>query len=329
LSVLAPLALAIAAAAPSPAAADAPPIAVAPMAVDGDLPDAWRPRLSAALQRGLRELDVAALPAGSVSCDDACRATQASAAGRDLVVVPELRADGNLFELEMRVVDAAGGGLVARRTEPCKPCGRADVEGLVERQAASLAEWIRATPRDHVLDVETAPAGARVFVDGEDLGTAPLRLHLSEGEHDVVVRAPGHRARRRTVATVRGVTERWTVTLEPTPAGPARDRLWPIGWATIVTGTLAVGGGATLLALHHRPYRLDCEGADYDPRNDVCRRRYATLPHGAVLTALGSAAIATGIVLVVAGHRRRQARRIDAAAALHPGGVTGWIGGRF
>jgi hypothetical protein len=229
----------------------------------------------------------------------------------------------------MRVLDATGGGVIARRIEACKPCGRADVEALVERQAASLAEWIRATPRDHVLHVEATPPGARVFVDGQERGTAPVRLHLSEGEHVVVVRARDHAPRRRTVATVRGVTERWTVTLDPLPPAPARDRLWPIGWAAIATGTLAVAGGATLLALHHRPYRFDCEGSNYDPVDDVCRRRYATLPHGAVLTALGSAAVATGIVLAVAGHRRRHPRRIEAMAGVHPRGGSGWIRGRF
>lgn len=307
--------------------------AAAQLAVAGDLPAAWHPRLQAALSRGLRELDVESLDRHAEDCDDACWAARGRATGREFVLVPSLVAEGNLFDLEMRVVDTASAEVIARRSEACKPCGRADMEALVERQAASLSDWLRTSERDHVLVVDATPAGAVVHLDGRRVGAVPIDVRLPRGRHVIVVSADGHAPRRRTFTTVRGVTEQWTVGLDPIPRRtPARrDRLWPIGWATLGTGVVALGGGATLLALHHRPYRRQCDGADYDPRNDVCRRRYATLPYGAVLTALGGAALATGIVLAVAGHRRRRAgdRSLDLGTEVSAVGASAWIAGRF
>jgi hypothetical protein len=323
----------VAVAEPSGDRAGSPRAAAAPLAVVGELPAAWVPRLQSALGRGLRDLEVESLDHGAADCDDECWSARGRATGREVVLVPSLVAHGNLFDLEMRVVDTASAEVIARRSETCKPCGRADVEALVERQAASLSDWLRTSEREHVLVVDATPASAVVHLDGRRVATVPVDVRLPRGQHVIVVSAEGHAPRRRTFTTVRGVTEQWTVSLDPIARRPPvrRDRLWPIGWATLGTGVVALGGGATLLALHHRPYRRQCDGPDYDPKNDVCRRRYATLPYGAVLTAVGGAALATGIVLAVAGHRRRRGadRSLDLGTEVSPVGASALITGRF
>jgi len=45
---------------------------------------------------------------------------------------------------------------------------------------------------DAVLNVESEPAGARIFIDGKSEGSTPLRIPLSLGEHEVRVSMPGY-----------------------------------------------------------------------------------------------------------------------------------------
>jgi hypothetical protein len=48
------------------------------------------------------------------------------------------------------------------------------------------------TVKFSVLDVESAPVGARVFVDGALQGMAPVRLKLAQGKHEVRLSLTGY-----------------------------------------------------------------------------------------------------------------------------------------
>lgn len=108
-------------------------------------------------------------------------------------------------------------------------------------------------------------------------------------------------------------------------APPRRDPLVPAGAATLAVGVLATIGGATLLALDDRQYQRRCSGDDVDV-NGTCRFSYDTLTGGAVLTAVGVAAIGSGIAMLVVG-KRRGARSRTVSATFGPRGMT--LHGRF
>jgi outer membrane receptor protein involved in Fe transport len=71
---------------------------------------------------------------------------------------------------------------------------------------APLEQTLRAIEQEvGVLDVQTDPPGATVYVDREDLGsvaTSPSRIAVSEGEHRVIARLPGYRTARSEIVSV-------------------------------------------------------------------------------------------------------------------------------
>lgn len=76
----------------------------------------------------------------------------------------------------------------------------------------------------HAVRIVTTPPGARIRIDGRDVGVAPLDVQVTRTQHLIVARAPEHRP------TVQGITpdaERVEVQLEPDEdaarlAGPLR-----------------------------------------------------------------------------------------------------------
>jgi hypothetical protein len=131
---------------------------------------------------------------------------------------------------------------------------------------------------------------------------------------------PGHEPRERDVTAVRGVRERWSVTLPrievevAVAPGTRREPLVPTGWALAGVGVPALAVGITFAALHHRPYRGRCTGADYDEANDLCRYRWNSLAPGASLAVIGGALTIAGVTMIAVGHRRRAHARRDARA---------------
>ncbi|MEY2853637.1 MAG: hypothetical protein RL030_769 [Pseudomonadota bacterium] len=56
------------------------------------------------------------------------------------------------------------------------------------------------------LELDTRPAGARIVVDGEDRGVAPVRVELDSGVRQLEVSAPGRRSWRSSIAITAGQT---------------------------------------------------------------------------------------------------------------------------
>lgn len=66
------------------------------------------------------------------------------------------------------------------------------------------------------LRVDTVPAGATVWCNGEERGTAPVTLtNLEPGDHLIVASMKGHEEERKTVALTAGGTAALTLTLRP------------------------------------------------------------------------------------------------------------------
>jgi hypothetical protein len=120
-----------------------------------------------------------------------------------LVALPggaELYADATLrlgvVLQHRRVAEAPAVLALALALDPARPITLAEFSPDV----VEAADAVRATPaalqRVHVV---TSPPGARVSIDGTELGVAPLDAQVTRGQHLVVARAPLHRA------AVRGV----------------------------------------------------------------------------------------------------------------------------
>lgn len=307
----------------APASPEAPSIAVAPLEVDGDIDPAWTSSLVDALARGLERggLSTHALDRAAGACDGACWAGKAKTAGHDVVVRAKVVEHERLYEIELEARDAEDGSVVLASKQPCQPCGRAEVEDQLARQAAALSDSLARLDRaPAVLVVESRPAGAEVLVDGVLVGKAPIELPLGIGTHRVQTRIAGHEPREREFTAVRGVRERWSVTLPaivvdaPPERAHRREPLVPTGAALVGVSVASLAVGITFLALHHQPYRGQCSGDDYDAADDLCRYRWNSLVPGATLTAIGGALAIAGTTMLVVGSRRR-ARR-DARARL-------------
>lgn len=93
------------------------------------------------------------------------------------------------------------------------------------------------------LSVTATPAGARVTIDGEPHGAAPLDVDVVPGEHRVVVSAARHQSRAVTLTLASGESRRLDLQLreDAPPAPPITTRWWFwTGLGVVATG-LAVG----------------------------------------------------------------------------------------
>ena len=90
---------------------------------------------------------------------------------------------------------SAGPHVIEARTE----CARAETKGDVTADVITRAT-LTLQPGEGALTVSASPSGARVFLDGDEVGVAPVAARaVSCGEHAVEVRAVGHVQATRTV----------------------------------------------------------------------------------------------------------------------------------
>jgi PEGA domain-containing protein len=211
--------------------------------------------------------------------------------------------------LTARLLVASPPALVVRQRF-CEHC--AD-----DRLAAASAELARQLLQDlavrngrTILEVASAPPGARITLDGKPIGATNATFNTYPGAHVVVVEKAGYRPETRTVVAGEGKTAAVSVALSPAdPAAPrARSSRRVISGALIGGGALAVVAGGVLLDLGAR-------GGTQD------RYRYpGATPAGAAIGLAGAAAVATGLYL----WWRTPASSAPAIAISSGGVVAGW-----
>jgi hypothetical protein len=207
-------------------------------------------------------------------------------------------ADRN-FAIDLALLDAATLQEVARSSRECEVCGSTEVLEVLADQAAALTRRPAVErPAVGVLVLRSDPAGADVAIDGDDVGRTPARRELPPGGHRVVFEMRGRATVTREVALVEGVEEVLAVEL-PRKRAPLRIA----GGVLLGLGLAGVGAGAGLLAVDGRPHRDRCRGDDVDFEGR-CRFQLDTTAGGAVAVALGGAAIAVAIGLLVAARKR-------------------------
>jgi hypothetical protein len=301
-------------------AAPAPPsprvLAVAPLSIEGPLPEAFRAQADERVLAGSRRGSLHAIALAdrkAHECEDAtCLGRIAAAAAADWVLVPTLTvgAEQRDYRFAGRIVDARGRELFVIE-EGCELCGFEEAIGLVEDRLASAAE--RLTRDDEVATavVSGTPEGAAVAIDGRPVGRLPLQHRVSAGPHEVAVSKPGFLAQAFEIDFPPGARRAIEVRLpvDPTVETDARARrrgraLVGSGAAIGVASLAAIATGGVLVGIHRRPYRGDCQ-PDIEGN---CRHLYGTRGGGIAALVTGSVGLAVGVALVVIGRRSAPVR---------------------
>ncbi len=310
-----------------PSTDDPTTVVVAPLVVDGTLPDNRRTELNESLRTGLTRggFELAQAPGQLASCETAsCRARVAREAGADYAVGMTVTVQGRDYAIGLTVIDAATAAVVAESAERCEVCGFAEVQQLVDGQAAAVGSRLDALALEPpVLVFDSDPPGAVIRVDGQVVGATPMERVVEPGRHVVRAERDGYVAEQREVEAVVGVRATVRLELEPIPRTHRDRRLRIAGWSTLGAGVAAVAIGVPLIVVHGRPNRLACDGDDVDPLGN-CRFLHATRGPGIGVVALGGALVATGVtLLVVSRDRSRSAARLSLTAGWARVGVHG------
>ncbi len=301
-------------------ASDRHRVVVLPLEVEGTVVAGWTPQLAQAVSEGLERgaFELVEGPAGlSTACDDApCFVKAADAASADYIVRPRVVGEDRSYAVDIQVIAGATGQVVAESHEVCELCGVSEVLELVADQSATLRtkidDLVQAPP---VFVLQTQPDGARVLIDGELVGDAPVRTELVAGKHVARAELDGYAPVEREVLAVDGVES--TVVLELRPLPKKGPNLRPLAWVGLGLGIGALAGGATFFGLDGRPAPGGrCSGVNVDAAG-TCRYRYDTLGEAIGLTAGGVVITVTAAVVLALTSPRRRGR----AVSLSPTGV--------
>jgi hypothetical protein len=304
-------------------------VALLPPTFDGQLEEHWRSEIETGIGRGFSQGDFAlvsadALAAQAGTCaDPTCRGKVAATSSSDLVVFSGVAVEEKDFKLSMEVFDGSDGALIASVEDTCGLCGQAEVAEMAEDLASTLRSKLDALAKaPPVIMVTSDPAGAKVSIDGEAVGTTPVELEIPEGKHVVKIERAGFVTQERTITTVSGVRDRVAIELFEEKKDWRRPA-WIAGWVALGTGVAGIAAGATLMAIHQKPFRRDCQAdADGD-----CRHLYDTQLGGILGLAVGGVATVTGIALIAASRSGKGKKKSSSRAHITPS--FGGFSGRF
>jgi hypothetical protein len=180
------------------------------------------------------------------------------------------------------------------------------------RQAADgLAAALAAAGRHETghFKLTSTPAGARVTIDGKDIGATPAEGDLSPGDHELAV-AFGARSVTRMITIRRGETATLDVPQPVEVPPPARP-------SHVVPGLIA-GGGAAALVVGVVLIAIDQEP---DPnRNPQPATLRNTRTGGIVLAGAGAVAVVAGVYMWL----HVSADSAPTVALDHGGAIVGW-----
>jgi hypothetical protein len=274
-----------------------------PLVIDGELAPSWRTRLVQRLHEGLARGSRTVVELDEAQCDATCMAELAGETGARWMVRARVQVRGRDFDVALELIDASTGAIVTRSAGTCEVCAVEEVGDMLADRAGVLDRKLDALARaPAVVRFESRPAAAALQLDGAPLGAAPLERSVADGRHRVRAELRGYVPVEVQFDAIAGTHD--TVSLELSPTPRPHGRLSIAGAVTLTAGIVALAVGAPLLALHGRPYRGRCSGSDVDDDGD-CRFRYDTRSGGAVAVALGAAAVAGGIALLVRARRPR------------------------
>jgi len=278
---------------------------------------------------GLAAKDAAKLADCLAATPERCAATITSS-GADRVwlfqLEPKQRDQANDVNIVLTVFDADGQTL-ATNERYCDRCRPETLAGQVEKvlDVVAQAATARLSARA-VIRVRTDPSGARITIDGKDVGTAApeFEYHVSPGEHEVTATLEHYEPATRRIDLDDGDEKAITLTLErepeveppPTKVTPPRRSPWP--YITGGVGLAALGTGITLLALH--------DSGEHDGAQTYYKRE--RLVPGVILTATGAVVSGLSVYLFVRARHDGEAR-IAPAVSVSDREMTVGVQGRF
>lgn len=213
--------------------------------------------------------------------DDTARASTLFASGNGhLQAAQRARGDRRTRELEAALADYTSAlGIVRSRnilfnaSVAAEQLGRLDeafnhmveylaVPGLsdTERTEAERRE-VALRAQVAVLSIDSAPTGAEVWIDRRDLaarGHTPLVVAVPAGDHQLWLRAPGHREAQARATTITGRSAEATITLEPEPV--RLQVLAPTEHRLLLDGQPISAGAMLQIAPGPHVIRLEVEG---------------------------------------------------------------------
>lgn len=307
-------------------------VALLPIQHEGELEAHVVGQMEAELERGLARseltissiADVRAATSSADACRDAdCIREVATALDASVVLRSFLKVAGRDYELRVEVVSPEDGSVLQKREASCEICGTAEVSSQLSHEVAALVPFIiEYTQGRAMLEVQSDPPGARVEVDGREVGLTPYEGEVLHGERRIVVSKQGYTVRELERRIGKGTTTVVAVELEPVllDEAPTVRPHAALGWAPLGIGVGAAGAGVALVLIEESPVSGRCD----DPANlddfGVCKYRYRTVEGGAVLLGVGVAAIVTGAVIL--GIRAKRKKRTEMAWRARWGGLA-------
>jgi formylglycine-generating enzyme required for sulfatase activity len=142
-----------------------------------------------------------------------------------------------------------------------------EIEGLGHRQTLTAT----LVPAGAAVSVQSATAGAVLWVDGAQLGPLPLTAQLAAGTRALEIRAPGHKPWRRELAVVTGQPQAiGPVTLAPAD-GELRVESEPPGASVALDGRYAGTTPTTLAVSPGREHRITVSRRGYGTESRAVR----------------------------------------------------------
>ncbi|MCU1278894.1 MAG: hypothetical protein JWM53_2440 [bacterium] len=222
-----------------------------------------------------------------------CLVEEAAFLKVDRLLLPRLEraADGG-FTVGLTIWDAGQRKTIADGID------RVTVAAELHEKLAAICDKLHADlSRPGRLEVTAQPA-AVITVDGEAKGSTPWSGELAAGDHLIALESGGARVER-DVNVAPGATARVDVALTGQPPPHRGHALRPLKWVTLVSGVLAVGAGAALVALDGRG---TCSLAGGQRQ---CVDVYDTRTGGIAALAAGGALVATSVILFIIDRPRR------------------------
>ena len=198
--------------------------------------------------------------------------------------------------LSIRLLDIPTGAVLGSTTPLCVSCSMTEVKDAVLKETQKLLQESASRGRG-TLQVAGAVDGAKVSVDGRELGVTPLLRESFEGQHEIVVERAGYLPYRTYTRVTRGQTSSVDVFLQPgsifTPTVGRRPRGRLIaGGITIAAGLVLAAIGASELA--HNSGCLDTSRAAMG----MCNSTYAAQKTGGALIGASAFVIVGGILVM-------------------------------
>jgi hypothetical protein len=293
-------------------------VAIEAPTFEGDLAPGDRARLLETLRDGLAsdsyELVEPPAPArkGDGACNsDDCRRRRWRELDATHVIETRLSARARDYVLGMRLYSIERGELIASTEARCDICGLAEVRELVISKAGALRMRLSALDAaPATVLVTSTPVGSMVRLDGRRVGVTPFVGEVDPGRHVVAVSNNGFFPRTGEITATRGVRERVHFGLDRRP----RPRvLESVGWASLGTGLVSLGGGVGLLAIDGHDHDRKCRDPGARDLDGDCRYVHRTFAGGLALTIAGATLSTAGITMVMIDRRRRRAYPVTAS----------------